>query len=174
MAVAPLFIPSMTALKATLRLTAANAPDSLAILDDVVKQVRLGLYDALGSSRVTTILGTSSTDTPTTDAQLLRTKAEMAEGLWVRMLLMDRLPVQFMDAAAGALDQWNEDGLTRDFSASERKRIRDAIETQLQVLLAELKSGDDEPAVRATSFGPAVEQIKPGDTVRLYRGTSCG
>lgn len=168
MAVAPLFISSMAVLKSRLRLTAVNQSDADAIIDEAVREVRVELYQALGSSQIATILATASSENPTTDAQLARTKAEMVEGMWVRMLLLDRLPMLVLDAQNGDLQQWNEDGLTRSFSSRERENIRQHLQSRISELLAELQTGTDQPKARAMSLGPETTQPRPGESLYPY------
>jgi len=108
MSITPLFISSMAVLKARLRLTAAAQSDTLAVLDRAVEETRIEFIYALGESRVTAILAIAYTENATTQAALVRTKANNVEASMVRLRLMRELPSLFMDASGAQNQDWNE------------------------------------------------------------------
>jgi hypothetical protein len=165
MACVPLFVATEAALKARLRLSGVSG-DGQAVLDDVVREVRVGFYDRLGLDRIDAILVTGTTSSPTTAAELERVKAENIEAKWVKAQMLREMPVLFMDAAAPQ-QNWNDEGLTRqasrDQTTKEYERLMLDVEDGLRDL-AEEEAQDG--IVRTSVFGyerPDDEEvIRPG------------
>jgi len=122
--------------------------DTQAAVYQAVTDVRIGMFSRIGKTRALEISTLAFSENPTTDDEVLRSKAISAESLWVTLLLMQRLPVLFMDNTS-IRDNFNDEPITRD-SSSLRKNI-DAIQTQLDDLIGDLiLEGDEEakPAFR--------------------------
>lgn len=131
MAVEPLFITPKSKLLEQLRLSSTTDEDGLAIIDGAIQEVRLGFFDCLTNDRVTKILTFVSVDNPDTDDKRTRTRAEKTEVMWVRILLITRLPNFFLDSSGNLPQVFNEEGLTRE-------PRRDAKDRELLRLNAEL------------------------------------
>jgi len=161
MAVAPLFVASMAALKASLQLTNATQADTLAVIDRVVSEVRVGFYDKLGSSLVSRIVGYSVTENPTSTNEILRLKASNIETCWVKMRLLEELPVLFMDASNSVSQEWNEEGLTRNAASREIRKLIDSLRTKVNRGLGDLAGGGANISV----IGPEDTPPRPGETI---------
>lgn len=156
MAVAPLFNSSISALKSACRLSGSSQPDSLKIIDDAVKRVWNGFYAKLGAARVAAIVAVTPTDTPTTDDQLSRSRAEQAEVLWVKALLLNDLPVTFVDSGGAVRETWNEDAITRNPSDSERRKLVEAYMAEVTELLDLIAAPAEVPdGIQGGTFGAA-------------------
>lgn len=173
MAVTPLFIADTATLLAKLRLTGVKASsDCMRIVDDVILQVRLGFLDFLGQDRISAITGITYTDAPTDADGAMRLRANIAESSWVRLHLLRRLPLQFMDAGGKTRETWNDEGLTRDAANMEAEIKR--LELEVQDLLADLtgEQDPDEGTLNVSVIGPDRRPPVPGETAfgrRRYR-----
>jgi hypothetical protein len=136
----PLFVSDEATLRAKLRLSAvpASATDTVAIFDEAVIRARNRLYKAMGADRVSTILLTAYTDTPTTDAAVLRTLAAVVETKIVYCKLLRLLPNDWMDASGDTKVRWNEEAAFREkrpFDVeAELERCEQEIADDLQTL----------------------------------------
>lgn len=169
MTVAPLFLASMSSLKAKLRLTGSRSGgDTEAMIEEAVTIARQGFYRRLGGSRITTILATALADTPTTDAQILRSVAATTEALWVRSELMGLLPSLFQDASGDVQDVWNREapfrGESRSTLASERRSLMATVEANL-IYLETGDSDDESPKVQGGDLAPDTAPPEPFDTI---------
>lgn len=166
MAVQPLFISTVDNLRARLRLSSAQGNEDLPeILDEAMQTARVGIYERLGASVVSSIAATTATENPVTQDQITRTKAEILEVSWVRMILLRRLPVLFMDAGAATREIWDTEGMTRDAKWSEIDREIGRLLSEIESLLGSL-AGDSEsgPTGRAVAFEPQVTKT-PGFSI---------
>lgn len=165
MAVAPLFIPSVAELKASLRLTGAASGDALAMLDSAIQKVRIEFYHELEEDRIADIVAITHTDNPTTDDGILRLVAEQTELAMVRRELYRVLPVLFMDAAGVKQEAWNEEGFTRRAGASELAAEMDRLEAEIVTGMERL-GGEDEVvgSVQGGVLEPEGDQPRPGDS----------
>lgn len=167
MAIAPLFISDMEALKSKMRLTGAARTDSLAIIDTCVSEVRLGFFDALSAARVAVLVAIVPSDAPTTDDEIMRSKAELCEAEWVRMLLLRRLPNLFLDSSGQTKQVWNEERIERESTASLEKEIA-RMQAQIADWIGDL-TGETEPtfgSIQCDTIGPLEEQPRPGASIQ--------
>jgi len=173
MAVLPLFITTIADLQSRLRLTGTAQADSLRMMTETIEQVRVYLYDALGSARVAVILATAHSDAPTTNAELLRSKAELVESMWVRMILMRRMPMLFMDTSAQTQQVWNEDGLTRNMGAAGIEKELARLQNDISNLLDDLQGAvPSTSSIHVSTVGPLVIPPRPGASIGLV-GSCC-
>lgn len=114
MPVDPLFIKDLDTLKARLRLSAVDTGDATDVLDSVVEEVRVGFYSELGATLVAEIVALSDGDPAITDDEITKMRADNVELLWVRVTLMRRLPMLFVQGSGQTRKAWNEEGITRD------------------------------------------------------------
>ena len=169
MAVAPLFVPSMSALKAALRLSGVVDGDTQAILEAEVVSVRVEFYTELSAERVAEILTTAHSDTPSSPEQLLRASAEELEVKLTLLRLRTRLPQSFLDSSASVGRTWNEapeapgiSGVDRDaiFLRSEIARLWRVVEATEDGasgnsgILADTIEADDPPDLLGRSRFP--------------------
>jgi hypothetical protein len=145
----------MTVLKAALRLSGTASTDSLAILDRAVEKARVGFYDALGASRVSTIVAMTYSENPTTTNGITRAKANQTEVSWVRMLLLQELPSMFVDGGGQVGQTWNEEGLTRDASAFDTETQITRLKNEIDGALQELSTSQDSPKMKIKTIGPS-------------------
>ena len=168
MAVAPLFIATTAKLLEQLRLSSTTDTDGLAIIDGAIQEVRLGFFDCLTADRVAEILTFASEDNPDTDDKRTRTRAEKTEVMWVRILLITRLPNFFLDSSGNVPQVFNEEGLTREprRDAKDRELVR--LNAELLKSIEILKGTDActiENEVRATTFEPDVVPDRPFQSI---------
>lgn len=143
----PLFVPSLTDLKSQLRLSGSTSGDADEIINSAIREVRVGFYNHLGATRVTTIVGYTPTDTPTTSNEILRSQAQVTETKWVKMLLLRSLPSHFLDASGDTRNAWNEEGLTRDSSQADLSREIKRLNDEVLDALKDLKEGEVDPGI---------------------------
>lgn len=169
MAVAPLFVADMNTLKSRLRMTGSVTTDGLAIIDKAVEDVRVGFYDeaqGLGASLVTDLLAIAFVENATNPTDLKRTRANNLEVTWVRLLLMRRIPMLFMDGSAVSHEVWNEEPLTRS-SQTEIQREVDRLENDLaEGLAALLGETDDQGSLDLIVFEPDTTPDGVGDSIK--------
>lgn len=159
MAVEPLYNADLDTLLKIVRIEPADDVNTLAAVDQAVRDVRLGLYSRLGKTRALEITGYALTDNPTTDDEISRSNAASAEALWLTILLVQRLPVLFMDNASSVGDIFNGEPLTRD--AMGVHTFLDYLKAQLEDKLEEI--ADDESnlnkAVKSSLNGPSTTYL---------------
>ena len=164
MAVEPLFVVDRAALVAELRLTAAIDNDAPNIIDGAIQEVRLNFYDCLTTARVDEIVGFATAENPATPDERTKVRAEKTEIMWVRMLLLTRLPNFFLDSSGDVPQVFNEEGLTReprpDSKSQELNRLNAEILKSLEVLKG-LEDCTIDNEVTASTFGPDVVPPRP-------------
>ena len=155
MAISPLFWSSGSADKAALLLSLRldqtrvdGMPTLDATIDQELQSVRLGLFRRLGTALVTTLLATSYTDNPTTEAEIKRVSACRAEALWLRLNLLRVLPQLWMDSSSNQKTVWNEDAFSRERAqqqqaANQEKGLQRELDALLEVLAADDIEADD-------------------------------
>lgn len=154
MAVRPLFVSDTSKLKAMLRLSGGTTADVL--IDEAVRQARVQFYSELGESRVTAILAYTDEENPTSANGLTRSRANSTEAMIVRAALLRTLPVQFKDADATLLQEWNREGLIRGMSSSEIQKEIARLESDILDGLQALQGVEPEThGVTATVIGAA-------------------
>lgn len=177
MAPSPLFVSNLESLQKQLRLSGiVEGTDAFAMLEAALLQARAGFYTRLGDARVAALVAITPVSAPATKNQILRSVAEMCEALWVRCILLDRLPVLFMDAAGGDQEFINQEGTFRSISPErlnqERSRNLEQIEEWLALLAGDLDLGDA-PAVQITQQTGQLPRIYPfgsllGENKRIF------
>lgn len=174
MAVAPLFVADMTTLRTRLRLDGAKAASALAVIDQAVEDVRIGFYDRLGATRVAALVAIGYSENPTTANGVLRAKANSVEVKWVRVLLLRRLPVLFIDAQGLKQQVWNDES---GFASGPERALRDEIE-KLEAEIEEallVLAGDEDPdeaILNVSTIGPDETPDLPGASVWPGRRTT--
>lgn len=152
MAVNPLY-NSKAELLLKIRLSDVPSDQTNAVIDMVISQVRLGIFGKLGSDRALEIAAFTPSENPTTKNEILYSTASTAEGLWTTALLYDLLPTVFMEGANEALQNWNDEPLSRD--AKQLGKVKQTLLTQVDKLLAtlEVPVNDNAGAVKVFSVG---------------------
>jgi hypothetical protein len=142
MATNPVFNVDLAAVKGQLRLSGVvEGSDAHAMLEAAVLQVRTGFYSRLGNSRMTFLIGLVPVQSPTSDDEILRRIADLCETLWIRMILLDKLPAVFMDNSGGDLEFINQEGTFRSITPERLDRERERMALQIEEWLA-LLAGD--------------------------------
>ena len=156
----------MDTLKARLRLSGTAQTDGLAQIDEAVERARIGFYERLGSSVISTINATGYVENGTTDAQLARARAFSTEVLWVKMILLDTMPILVMDSSAANPQTWNEEGLLRGSGASERAKMVLALKSEIESNLSFLSGDGSNPSsLNVSTIGPLITPARPGESV---------
>ena len=166
MPVAPLFIPDIDTLKSRVRLTGATNLDTSAAIDSALHSARYLFFDNLGSTRISEILGFPRNDNPSTANELIRSKAESAEAVHVRMTLMRTIPTFFLDASNQASQRWNEEALFRS-SGNQLDSEIERLGVEFLELLTALKGESSEEAsgINVGTIGPAETPPLPGASI---------
>lgn len=165
MAIEPVFNTTVDSIRQRLKLSGATQSDTITAIEQAVREVRVGLYEELGSARVDEILTFSSTDNPTTNEELVRARAEQTEVAWVKLILVRELPVIFMDSSGNTSQIWNEESLTRDASSADLNELAKVLESRVHKGLEDLV-GSFEPGQGAVDLiGPSSTPPRPGSTV---------
>lgn len=165
---ATLFVPSKAELQARLRLSGTRASDALVLLDEAIQTARVGFYDALGAERVEVLRAIPFTIAPQTAEQALRVKAAYTEVNWVRLLLLRRLPVLFMETAGNARQAWNEEGLARQQDALSLEKELERLWAEIQDALEDLKgTTPDNSNLNVATIGPLETPPRPGASLGL-------
>ena len=156
MAVEPLFNQTKDALLTKVRIDPADKAGTLALVDQAIRDVRLGFFSRVGKTRSLAIAAMSYNDNPETDEEVLRAKGVSAENIWLYILLVERLPSLFMDNQ-GTRDTFNDEPLTRDAGAV--LKMIENLKEQLDALLGDMiLEGDDEaspnPSAKSEVVGP--------------------
>lgn len=145
----PLFNDDLAAVLTALRLSALREDsDAVVIVEQALRAARVRFYQVLGPSTVQTIVETDYDDAPTTAAEMKRFVGHLCEIELVRLQLMDRMPMIFMDASGSAREAFNSEGAFRSMDpailAQARQRIEAQIENWLAVMNGDIELGDDE------------------------------
>lgn len=144
MATNPVFNADLATVKAALRLSGVvEGSDAHNMLEQALLQVRTGFYSRLGAARMAALLAISTVEAPATNDQTLRRIGDLCEVEWCRMILLDRLPVIFMDQSGGDLEFINQEGAFRSIGPDRLDRMRTRLQTQIEEWLA-LLAGDIE------------------------------
>lgn len=177
MATNPVFNSDLAAVKAQLRLSGISAgSDAQAMLEAAVLQVRTGFYARLGSTRMAALLAITPVASPTTNDQILRSIANLCETLWVRCILLDKLPIVFMDNSGGDVEFINQEGTFRSISPErldgDRQRCALQVEEWLALLAGETEIGNA-PDVQVHTQADQEPRMYPfgsllGDNPRLW------
>lgn len=167
---APLFVPTHADLRLKLRLTGIEiGTDAEAIIDEALLAARLRFITRLTLGRVTSLLATAYTATPTTEAQYLRLLAAVTEVKIVRLELLDSLPSAFMDAAGNLQKRWNEEAPFRETGVSMLEAIRERLEAEIEEAM-ELLAGEDlageDSSIQTWDGAPDIETPSIGDSLR--------
>jgi len=166
---APLFVADADTLRASLRLSALNTSpsDAVVLVDDAIREVRLGFARRLGLTRVTELVAMvydPAVGAPTTEDEMLRECANLTEILWVRKLLLTRLPTVFRDSSGEPRLDFNTEALTRETAEADRQeeldRLTATIEDNLDFLAGRTSVQD---SWKATTFEPTCP-FRPGQT----------
>ena len=112
MAVEPLYTTTKDDFLKKIRLATATSEQTLAVVDVAISQVRVGFFSALTSDRALEIAAFADSDNPTTDEEVLKSTAAVAEVLWVTATLIELLPNIFMEGEVEARQNWNEEPLS--------------------------------------------------------------
>ncbi len=154
MAVEPLFNADKETLLKRTRIQSADNAQTLSLIDQTITEVRLGFYHSIGKDRSATIAGYSLVDNPVSDEEILRAGGATTEALWLTWLLVQRLPMLFMDNSASTGDAFNDEQLTRDSSGL--KDFLKNLKTQIDQGLADLMEPSEENAgaVKSSTIQP--------------------
>lgn len=149
MSATPLFVEDLAAVLSALRLTdLREGSDAVVIVEQALRAARVRFYQRLGPTTVQAIVETDYVEDPTTGAEMKRYVGNLCEVELVRLQLLDRMPVIFMDASGSAREAFNNEGAFRSMDPAALAQIRQRIEAQVEnwfaVMAGEIELGDDE------------------------------
>ena len=165
-AVSPLFVPSMSELRRSLRLSAIDSSsDALAMIDSAVETASVTFFRHIGGSKIETLRSAPYTRNPLSALEYLRVLAVSTEIKIVRAQLLRSMPTLFMDGAV-VERAWQQEAAFREGSTlmhrDELKRLDEEIRQALATLQsAQFSSGGD----LATSVISPESSIVPGQTI---------
>lgn len=164
MTVVPLFLDDLAAVQTALRLTdLREGSDAVAIVEQGVRSARVRFYQRLGPTAIATILETDYTEAPETTEEVKRMVGRLCEVELVRLELLDRMPVIFMDASGSAREAFNSEGAFRsmdpDTLAAIRARVEAQVENWLAFLAGEIALGEGELVQAYTQQSPCPKPI---------------
>lgn len=168
---APLFCPDEEFLRKRLKLSTVSeaSVDTDATIDQAVLQVRTDMYRSLGSQQIDSINQTTFTETPTTDAEVVKAIAASAEISWCRIYLLRTLSPRFLESSAGSRYEWNEAPLLRQQDgfdvAEEIKRLEIDVQSALDILRGDVDLGEDRRGGGARLVEPKTTPRKPGRSI---------
>ncbi len=137
MSVTPLFLEDVAAVQTALRLTdLREGSDAVSILEQGIRAARVRFYQRLGPATVAAILETDFVEDPETTEELKRFIGNLCEVELVRLQLLDRMPVIFMDASGSAREAFNNEAAFRSMGPDLLVQIRARIEAQVENWLA--------------------------------------
>lgn len=120
----PLFVQTREELLARLRLSGvASTSDAQCMIDQGIEFARLEIYQRAGDQTVTDVLGFTSTPTPTTEDERRRRAAEHWETELVRCWLLKTMPMFSADAAGDHRLAYNQEGIWRHLTQSDRLEL---------------------------------------------------
>ena len=142
MAIVPTFIADMATVKTKLRLTGAQQPDALALIDTAVQQGRLYLMRQLGADRVAALQAKPYDENTMTSDGVQRLKANAAELAIIKIYLLRTMPTLFTDASAGKQGAWNDEGFARNTPQDKTDEEIARLQYELDTWLLELLNDD--------------------------------
>lgn len=171
MAVEPLFVADMSTLKARIRMSGApSSTDVQDLIEEAVRTVRAGFYREIAADRISTIKTITEDENPTTENGILRLLASTTELKWVRYELMRTVPTLFFDSAPAAQTAWNEEGMLRGTSNSEReaemKRLWADIQAAIPLLEGETEI-TEESTIKIFVLEPEGGALRAGGSLWL-------
>ena len=169
MAVAPLY-NDLTVLKQRIRMNDSSDTETLTVIDQVIRDVRINFYSRLTAARALEIAALTTSDNPETDDEILRAAAETAEVYWVQYKLICILPVMTIETQFAIRNNFDDVPLTRDSEGLLHFRgcLWNSIERLLgQLAIPEVTNTGD---FKSSSIGAAVPVILNQQFIGLPRG----
>lgn len=125
------------------------------MIDQGIEFARLEIYERAGESVVTAVLGFSSTPAPTTADERRRRAAELWETELVRCWLLETMPMFSADAAGDHRMAYNQEGIWRHLTQSDRLEMLKRCKEKLQDLEEKvtLEVASDEVCVQMDAIG---------------------
>ncbi len=170
----PLFVDIDT-LKARLRMATSSGLGTFAseVVEGFVGEVRLLIYQALGTETVATLLAQQESSSPTSQEQLNRSAATVLEVEWVRLLLMQRGDIFTKESLAAGRQTFQDEGGPRPSGA----QARDAMISRQQAVvdswisyLTEGPSSEIGSSLQVSTIGPEEAFPPPGFSVQVGDG----
>jgi len=119
MAVEPLYNVKADVIE-QLRMTDTTDDDTLSMIDQAIRDVRLSFYKRLTPARAQEIAALSSVENPTTTDEIVRAVAEVTEVYWVMHRLICILPTMYVETAHAIQDSFDDVPITRDSESLQR------------------------------------------------------
>lgn len=172
----PLFIADLDELKARLRLSGTQTDagaDIVSMIDDAIRDARVTFRRKMSQDAVETLVGYSSVDEPMTDEEIQRAAAELLEVKLVKVELLQKLRVFFLDNSAHAEDAMQHEGLLRDAQADDFwamiRALKEEIENDFNLLLAPDELGEEVTVgVGVIEAEADCPNPRPGDSLWAY------
>lgn len=174
MAVVPLFVENIDTLRSAVKMSGSTQVDTETAINRAIQNTRVAIYQALGSTKVATILSYTYNENPSTDNELTRVTANNLEVNMVKLLLVRELPMLFMDSSSNVDQVWNEEGLLRNSSQTQTRELIEFLQSEIDEALSVLSSGEEIGNVQAFNVGPTTTPDRPGASVRSATGGMFG
>jgi hypothetical protein len=113
MAITPLY-NDKDALLSRLRMQDSSDTETLAVIDQVISDVRLNFFRRLTAARALEIAGFAAEENPTTTDGVLQSTAAVTEVYWVLYKLLGILPTMFIETEWAIQNSFDDVPLTRD------------------------------------------------------------
>ena len=166
-----LFCPDEEHLRARVKVSTVRdtSVDTDATIDQATLVARTELYRRLGADRINVVLQEAYTETPTTDAQLLRVVGASCEISLVLRELLRRLNPLWMEGSGGARHDWNETPLSRQQGSreisAELERLNQDIDADLAILSGDVSFGSETSGGYVGLVEPSEDPPLPGRSV---------
>lgn len=173
MVVAPVFVADIDTLKKELRLGEIPAgKDTEDLIQQALRDARLGLWRKLGDRRIRTIKAWTLVDDPSTNNEYLRHLANQTEIKWVKWFLTWTLPMLFSDDSGDADMHWNQDPTFRQVSSRNLDKLRkeywDEILENLDLLSGD-ETAENETTIEVKTYSPIPKPPPIGSSLYLDR-----
>jgi len=168
MATEPVF-NAKTALLSRLRMSETTDAETLTTIDQVISDIRVEFYRRLGTSRVNYIAGLSLVDNPSTDTELLRSRAAVTEVYWVMYKLVCILPVMYIETQYPIRNNFDDVPLVRD--SDDISNFRKCLKESVEIGLGELEEPKNDNTGNFSSF--SIGSSEPFSLNQNFIGRPC-
>lgn len=167
----PLFLTDRDELLARMRLAnLCSDAGGQEVVNRAIISSRSSLKRLLGLSTIDTLLATSYTDNPTTEAEYDRMEASLLECALVHKQLLLLMPQMAVESNGGGLEILEEEGMMRMVSKSDVAVLIQQLEEQIAEMVDSLV-GDDNGGVHAMVVGGgSFDRTDPGNEDNAHRG----
>lgn len=171
MAAEPLYNTKALVLQ-NLRMEESEDTETLRMIDQAIKDVRLEFYRRLTPARAAEIAALPTVENPTTSNEILRGVAEVTEIYWVMYKLIKILPTMYIETQFAIQNSFDDVPITRDAESLQKflRCLWNSIETGLGQL--EIHVDTNTGAFQAAAIGSKTPFLLADNFIGLRHG--CG